>query len=61
MEVHRIMGPAYLEAVYHECLEIEFGSCNIPYSSQPKMEMYYRGTSSGNIISQIFLFMTKLL
>jgi len=24
MEVHREMGQGFLEAVYHECLEIEF-------------------------------------
>jgi len=24
MEVHREMGSGFLEAVYHECLEIEF-------------------------------------
>ena len=24
MEVHSIMGPGHLEAVYQECLEIEF-------------------------------------
>jgi len=23
-EVHREMGPGFLEAVYHECLEIKF-------------------------------------
>jgi hypothetical protein len=24
MEVHRGMGPGFLEAVYHECLAMEF-------------------------------------
>ena len=43
MEVHGIMGPGHLEAVYHECLEIEFGLRNIPYLSKPKLEMYYKG------------------
>lgn len=42
MEVHRIIGPGHLEAVYHECLEIEFRERNIPYISKPKLEIYYK-------------------
>jgi GxxExxY protein len=42
MEVHRIIGPGHLEAVYHECLEIEFRKRNIPYISKPKLEIYYK-------------------
>jgi GxxExxY protein len=42
MEVHRIMGPGHLEAVYHECLEIEFEERNIPFTSKPKLELWYK-------------------
>ncbi|MBN2532045.1 MAG: GxxExxY protein [Spirochaetales bacterium] len=35
MEVHREMGLGFLEAVYHECLEIEFQIRKIPYISKP--------------------------
>jgi GxxExxY protein len=42
MEVHRIIGPGHLEAVYHECLEIEFRERNIPFISKPKWEIYYK-------------------
>ena len=42
MEVHRVMGPGFLEAVYHECLEIEFQIRNIPYSSKPRLKLYYK-------------------
>jgi GxxExxY protein len=30
MEVHKVIGPGHLEAVYHECLEIEFQDRKIP-------------------------------
>lgn len=42
MEVHRIIGPGHLEAVYHECLEIEFRMRNIPFISKPKLEIFYK-------------------
>jgi GxxExxY protein len=42
MEVHREMGPGFLEAVYHECLEMEFGLKNIPYISKPQLSLYYK-------------------
>ena len=42
MEVHNEMGPGHLEAVYQECLEIEFGLRNIPFISKPKLPLYYK-------------------
>lgn len=42
MEVHREMGPGFLEAVYHECLEIEFKARNIPYISKPQLNIFYK-------------------
>jgi GxxExxY protein len=42
MEVHRIIVPGHLEAVYHECLGIEFRERNIPFISKPKLEIYYK-------------------
>jgi GxxExxY protein len=42
MEVHNIMGPGHLEAVYQECLEIEFQERKIPFISKPKLEIYYK-------------------
>lgn len=42
MEVHNEMGPGHLEAVYQECLEIEFELQNIPFKSKPKLSLYYK-------------------
>ncbi len=42
IEVHKIMGPGRFEAVYHECLEIEFECCNIDFISKPKLDIYYK-------------------
>lgn len=43
MEVHRVLGPGYLEAVYQEALEIEFDLRGIPYESQPQIFVDYKG------------------
>ncbi len=42
MEVHRTVGPGHLEAVYQECLEIEFTLRDIPFISQPRLEIFYK-------------------
>ena len=42
MEVHNEMGPGHLEAVYHECLEMEFALRDIPFSSKPKLSLYFK-------------------
>ena len=42
-EVYREMGCGYLEAVYQECLEKEFELRKIPYVSQEKLNLSYKG------------------
>jgi len=37
MAVHRIMGPGRLEAVYQECLEIEFGDIILEIKSEKSL------------------------
>lgn len=43
MNVHKELGPGFLEAVYQEALEVEFTLQNIPYNSQPQIRVFYRG------------------
>ena len=42
MEVHIIVGPGHLEAVYQECLEIKFELREIPFIPQPRLEVFYK-------------------
>jgi len=42
MEVHSTVGPGHLEAVYQECLEIEFELRNISFIPQPRLEIFYK-------------------
>jgi GxxExxY protein len=43
MEVHRELGCGFLEAVYHEALEREFVIQRMSYTSQPVVEITYKG------------------
>jgi len=42
MEVHTELGSGFLEAVYHEALEIEFIKRGIPYTKEAELLIYYK-------------------
>ncbi len=44
IEVHRELGNGFLEAVYHEALELELTSRNIPFKSQVPLKIKYKDT-----------------
>ena len=43
IEVHKTLGSGFLEAVYQETLEIEFGLRGIPFASQENLTVKYKG------------------
>jgi len=42
-EVYREKGCGFLEAVYQECLAIEFGLQNLPFREQVPLHLAYKG------------------
>ena len=42
IEVHRALGPGFLESTYEEALAIEFEVRGIPFSKQHPVAMHYR-------------------
>ena len=42
MEVHKILGNGFLEAVYQEALEKEFKLQNIPYEREKQISISYK-------------------
>lgn len=43
MEVHRVLGPGFLEAVYQEALAIEFRLRKIPFVEFPRLKIEFKG------------------
>jgi GxxExxY protein len=43
IEVHRQLGPGFLEAVYQEALELELSARNIPFKAQQHIPIFYKG------------------
>jgi GxxExxY protein len=42
-EVYRNMGPGFLEAVYQECLALEFAASDVPFRALKPLELQYKG------------------
>lgn len=42
-EVYKEKGCGFLEPVYHECLEIEFGLQNVPWIGKRTLPLSYKG------------------
>ena len=42
-EVNRTVGAGFLEAVYQECLALEFGSRESPFVAMPSLHLEYKG------------------
>ncbi|HID21639.1 MAG TPA: GxxExxY protein, partial [Planctomycetaceae bacterium] len=43
IEVHRVLGPGRLEAIYEEALGIELELRGIPFERQVEVDVYYKG------------------
>jgi GxxExxY protein len=41
-EVHRSLGPGFLESVYEEALAVELGQCQLPFERQVEVPVYYK-------------------
>lgn len=50
-EVYKQKGCGFTEAVYQKCLAIEFELQKIPFVSQPKLQLEYKG----RILEQFFI------
>jgi len=47
IEVHRLLGPGYLESVYEQALAVELGLRDIAFEKQKPMRILYKGVDVG--------------
>ena len=47
MEVHRILGPGFLEPVYQSALEVEFGIRGVLYQREVELPVFYKDAPLG--------------
>ena len=59
--VYNEMGSGFLEAVYQECLEMEFESQRIPFVAQQRLTLSYRGTSLRQTYAPDFVCFGKII
>jgi GxxExxY protein len=61
MEVHRELGPGFLEAVYQEVFEIELIRQNIPYEREKLLYIYYKNEKLKKEYSADFFCFDKII
>ena len=59
--VYNDKGCGFLEAVFHECLEIEFDSEGIPFRSKAPFTLTYRGRTLAQTFQPDFICFDKIL
>jgi GxxExxY protein len=55
MEVHRILGPGFLEAVYEAALAHELTLRGIPFERQKELPVYYKGQLVGHYVADFVI------
>jgi len=60
-EVNREMGAGFLEAVYQECLALEFAARGIPFAATPTLHLRYKGASLRQSYSPDFVCFDSVL
>lgn len=60
-DVHRQLGPGFLEPVYQEALSIEFNNRLIPFDKEKKLELFYKGVKLDKFYVADFLCFGKII
>ena len=53
--VHRVLGPGFLENIYHKALAHELNKARLPYLSEAPMQVMYDGIILGDYIADFLV------
>jgi GxxExxY protein len=60
IQVHKELGPGFLESVYHKSLLMELTEAGIGFESEEVLEVFYKGKPAGIFVADIIV-ETRLL
>jgi GxxExxY protein len=60
-EVNREVGVGFLEAVYQECLAIEFADRGVPFRAKPNLSLSYKGAALRQTYAPDFICYDKII
>ena len=61
MEVHKVLGPGFLEPVYQEAFELELQRQNIPYEREKLLNIFYKGVKLKKYYEADFVCYDKII
>ena len=61
MEVHKVLGCGFIEAVYQEALEEEFKKRGIPYEREKELTIDYKGKLLSKTFRADFIYYDKII
>ena len=61
MEVHTVLGPGFLEAVYHEAMEIEASLRSLLFESHKKLTVRYKDRELEKVYEADMLFYEQVI
>ena len=61
MEVHRTLGPGFVESVYENALLVELAASQLAFESQKTLKVIYKGQCVGDFLADIIVGMALVV
>ena len=61
MEVHRTLGPGFVESVYENALLVELAASQLAFESQKTLKVIYKGQCVGDFLADIIVDMALVV
>ena len=55
IKLHRVLGPGFLETIYHQAFAHELGKAGIPFVNEARMQVKYDGIVLGDYIADFLI------